>query len=352
MRYDPGVVRCLVALVALVGCSDDIPPDERIDAGGDAAVDAGPGAHRDAGPPPTDAGPARPADPPGAMDVDFVIGWAAIGFEDPDDPTVAPGFDIDEHVTLRADDPIGCRQIDYTAPARFGGAAGVDNQASRLLPPLLAMFEGLENIPQEFVEAVQSGRAAFMMRLAGVGSLVNDGRVDVLFYTGSLEGGGAPRLEPRVVGGETVDVIAPGQRFVLDPASLIDGDPRQPAIALRDSFIVDGLLHTGRGDFSWRIPRTTTGDTIVLEFGDTRGRGEVSEAGITNGLLGGRATIEQIIALARSAGIPDDERFSDDVLRTILQSYADIDVDPAERGCEALSIAAEFEASPCVIVGP
>jgi len=174
----------------------------------------------------------RPADPPGDDTIELVMSWARLPVEDPEG--VAPGFDLDGHVS-RLRDVTGCGHEDFVAPASLGGGDGVDNQ-------VVPVYDAVRSInpetdfDQDLANAVASGDAIILVRIEHVGDFANDGEIEVSIMTGRVAGGGAPRMVARTIEGVSYQVIAPGQRFEIDAASFVGGRPRA---IFQDPYIVD-----------------------------------------------------------------------------------------------------------------
>jgi hypothetical protein len=284
----------------------------------------------------------RPADPPGDETIELVVSWVRLPVEDPEG--AAPGFDLDGHVTL-AHDATGCGQADFVLPPTLGSGEGIDNQ----VVPVYAAVRSVNpeaDFDQDLANAVASGDAIILMRMAHVGDLVNDGEIEVSIMTGRVVGGGAPRMVAHTIEGTSHQVIAPGQRFEIDPTSFVGGRPRA---IFEDAYIVDGRLVTRGTSFSLRVPASMD-RVFVLDLRDLRVAGRVSMDGLELGVLGGYALTDDLVRGIQSA-LPPDDSISPELIRSVLETYADIDAD-GDAECEALSAALRLEATQATFVEP
>lgn len=330
-------MRAWWALVLLAsGCTGGVAGSTRGEAPGDD-------------PPAGSAADRRPSrDPAGNETHDFVIRWMRLGQEVA--PGVAPGFDLDAHVTLGRSDPVGCGHTDFSAPTHLGGHDGVDNQMSRLMEDVRAIEPDLDP-DAEIATAITDGDALVLVRLTGVGSLVDDGRVSVHVFLGALADGGAPALTAARVGGDSEMVLADGQRFVIDPGSLVDGDPSRPQIAFEDGYIANGRVHAGPAPMQLDLP-LSNGRVLDLEVRGTRLEMDVDPTGLRDAMFGGHVTADAVIRTIHSVE-PEDFPLSDDAVRGLLRSWTDID-DPAGdpdgfTRCDSVSIALVFEGAPAIV---
>ena len=317
-----------LALASLAACGPTTPRT-----GGDASPDA---SARDAGGG-RDAGPVRPADVRGdGVRYDYLIRVAAIADEEPD--RRAAGFDLDGFETSSTGDEVGCGYRDFTAPDRYGGARGVDNQGPAVLEVIRGLNDGVD-LNTDLRQAIRDGSAVLLLRLEEVGDFVDDGRVVLSFLTGSA-------CEPlRYEGADSL--LSPGQTFAADADALVDG---QPASVFGEAWIEDGLLHARDGNFSLRIPGSDPGELFVIELNGVRLRAEVSADALAQGVLGGHVETENVVAIIDSLGI--DPPPDPDLVMQIAQGYADLDLDGAPAECEALTLAVTVEAVDAVIAPP
>ena len=325
-----------IALFTLAACGGGGLGSSSADGGAeDGAARSGDGGAADAS-----FGPARPADPPGAETYDYVIGWIRLAEARGDE---AAGFDLDGHVTTRG--PVGapgCGKPDFTAPARFGGTAGVDNQ----LTPILGQIRELNpdvDLSADLMDSVLEGEIIVLLRLAEVGDLVDDGRVVVTLFVGRPAGGGVPATEEIEIAGETVTALAPDQAFVIDPeATYLDGDPSMPRYVFPDAYLREGRLYTAATNFSLRAP-ATEGREFALDF-RARVSGEVSPTRMENALIGGSSTVSELLSTVASLESPAIEEAGEETVRAIIEAQADIRMDETLPTCDALSLALELRA--------
>lgn len=316
------------ALLALMGmaCSDREGPPVEVDAGevdgggGDDAggvVDAGVDASEpsdggtDAGP--TDAGPLT------GDTYLYVIDVLDLGAEDPEG--IAPGFDLDGS-TARV-----CNQADYTSPAP-ASTPGIDNS----LGPVLAAGEEQFRVREALALNVSSGRLLVLARLRGVDDFENDPRVEVDVLFGVLPAGVAM---PTSSGGR----FDAGQTFDVDARSLdVDG---MTALSQLPGAIVDGRLTAGPGMLPLTVPFGT--ELVTLELGRVQMAFDVSESGLSNGVVGGALDVaDTIVALSDVEGLdPGQVEFA-------LEVFADLDPATANRECQSISVALVFDGTTAV----
>ena len=291
----------------------------------------------------TDAG-RRPADPPGDDTIDLVVSWTRLALEAPVGSGIVPGFDLDGVVTADHD-PTGCGHPDFVAPPFQGSGEGVDNQ----LVPLYAAVRAASpevDFDQDLANAVAAGDAIVLVRIAHVGDTTNDGEVEVSILTGSVAGGGRPRMMTRSIEGASEQVIAPDQRFVIDADALVGG---RPVVVFEDAYILEGRLVTRGTTFSLRIPGTM-GREFVLELRDLRLDAHVAPDGLELGVLGGYALREDL-ARGVSSALSSEDPVSPELVSSILTTYADIDLE-AGGDCEGVSAALRLEATRAVLLDP
>lgn len=341
--YTRSVRLWLLSLAVFVGslaCSEG-PVDSMRPT--DSSLDAGP---RDTAPPDTGAS-TRPADPPGDETYDYVVRIFMMG--DQTSPTEAPGFNLDGLVSTGAD-PAGCRQADWTAPDRYGGYVGVDNQLPLVLSALEdASPDGMPNdVDGRLAPQVDSGEIVILFRLSGVGSFENDGLVSLALLPGNWDGEAPPEKETISFRGEDRVVNRGGQVFRVDPAGIVDGDLDRPRTVFRDAWIEEGRLHTTATPFSIRL---SLRHEFVFEMDDGYAEGMVSPTGITDMVVGGSATKDEIFRLAATFDPSVVEEYQD-LARLVLDSLADIDADPEQPGCEAISLSLLTECVDAVLVAP
>jgi hypothetical protein len=315
----------VAALCALVGmaCSGREGPPAEVDAGADAgeAVDAGfdagtdAGGEEDAG---TDAGPID-AGPLTGDTYFYVLDVIDLGAEGPDG--IAPGFDLDGTT-----DEI-CRREDWTSPAPES-MPGIDNS----LGPILADGEEQFRVREALALNVSSGRLILLARLRGVDSFEDDPRVELDVLFGVLPDG---VFAPMLTGSRYV----PGQTFDLD-ARALDEDG-MTALSQLPASIVDGRLQAGPGTLPLTVPFGT--ELVTLELGQVRLAVDVSEEGLSNGVVGGALDVEDTIAV-----LSDVDGLDAELVRTALETFADLDPQVGRNDCRSISVALVFDATTAV----
>lgn len=314
----------------LAGCGDD-----------DGGTDAGP--RTDTGVPPNPPGPdtgvptpPTPPDPPGNMTYDYVVNALQIGQASPSNPDEAPGFDLDDHNTTSEADPVGCGWADFTAPARFGGGAGVDNQ----LGPLLEMISSLGldfDANGTIAENIAAGDLLLLIRVTGVGDLMNDGNVTVQFYLGELMPGTTPMLDGMMR-------LSGGQTFLVSPDSVMGGSLDMPRIQFSGAVIANGRLRGGPSLFSLNVPLGDMG-SLDLDVQQAQVGFDITATALSNGLVGGYVDVDDIVTALMNLML--DIMIPVETVRSILEGQADIDGD-GDTECEALSVGLVFDSVPAM----
>lgn len=317
----------LVLAAALVGCGDD-------DGGG--TTDSGPRTDTGVPTPPTPPGPdtgvpvpPTPPDPPGNETYDYVVNLLEIGQASASNPDEAPGYDLDDHNTQMESDPIGCGWTDFTAPAQFGGGAGVDNQ----LGPLLEMISSLGldfDANGTIAENIAMGDLLLLIRVTGVGDIENDGNVTVQFFLGQLAEGQTPMVDGMMR-------LSGGQTFLVDPASVM-GSLDSPRIQFSNAVIANGRLSGGPALFSLMVPLGDMGN-LDLDVQEAQVGFDITETSLSNGLVGGFVDVDDIVTAITNLML--DIMIPVETVRSILEGQADIDGN-GDTECEALSVGLVF----------
>lgn len=268
------------------------------------------------------------------------------------------GFDLDDHETLDADDPIGCGKID--------GAGGVDNQMGPLLEDLAALVEDYD-ANEALATAIADGTMLVLVRTIEPVALPDDDLVTAHFFFGF---DADADLENNFGGcGE----------FEIDPASLESpDDDRQPLVRYGTGEIVSSRFSGGPAAFQLTVPVAPDVriDIRAEETTITWRFGEVLRADLEEGVVGGYVFLEEVMRAMREAGFVDAD--NEALVLTVLSGQADIDaipaggtgvacavdadcgddqdcdvgqcVEPADH-CDSLSVGVAFTAVPARIVG-
>jgi len=238
-----------------------------------------------------------------------------ISFTREDPIGVAPGFDIDDKVSPPGDDA-SCGHGDFTSP---DGEPGVDNQLA-LITPLFDTV-GIGAVEGFVQAAVEEGGLLIMWHVEGIDDLVNDPEVTVTLRFGQ----GNPLLG-------TDGVLLSGQTFHPDPES--------PNLTIPSARIEDGVLITG--SFHAGLPIVVFEVLYILDMMDARMRAELTyDGGLTNGVLGGRVSIANLMEIAERAELESGGII--DAVTLILGGMGDMS--PDEDGeCQDLSAALTFSA--------
>lgn len=250
------------------------------------------------------ADPTQAYQAPGLPSTQLRVGTTLI-LERELEPGVSLGFDLDAHVSDRAD-PIGCRQGDFTSP---DGTIGVDNQIARLVPLIEAAGgAALTGLVQS---AINEGDMLVMIELIGVDSLTHDDDVTVRLTRG---------LGQPFVG--TDDRIEPWQTYDLDLEA-----PTSTASAT----IRDGVLEAGPLEFE--LPIYVFDFSFALQLVNARMRLTFGDDGSASVMFGGSVSIQGMLDIVENI---DGGQQLPPLIDTVGRQFADLE--PDENGvCQSLS---------------
>ncbi|MCB9594640.1 MAG: hypothetical protein H6719_18040 [Sandaracinaceae bacterium] len=322
-------MRALIAgSLLLIACG----PAVRVDGGAPPGIDASLDAAR----------PDAQADVEGTGEWTVLVRYARF----PELPTggsrLVPGMNLDGHVSASSADPIGCFFEDWVAPDRYVDVEGIDNQAPDIFTAVHAFNDG-RDVNADILASIVGGGALHVLRISRIGDPVDDGEVDVALFRVDLVD--APVYETVVLDGRSLELLAPGQTFRVQPDSLIEGRPRTvfPNGSLRG-----GRLFTEAGTFSLRIP-TAEGAVLVLELEGTRVSGRVGDGSLDDALLAGWVRREDVPASIGSLNL--DPPVDPETLDAIAGELVDIDSD-GDGTCDAISIGMEIQGVAANLVFP
>ncbi len=233
-----------------------------------------------------------------------------------DSAGVAPGFDLDGRVS-DGSDPEGCMQMDYVGPPPER-TRGIDNQVV-VLQPVVAAAAGVD-FDLLSKQAIASGFLTILVQLRGVDDFSDDDSVEVVLRHGEPSGG---TLELDAEGR-----LLPGQAFRFDRGS---------TQTLTGS-IVSGRLHAQADLLRVELP-VGVERTLALPMDRGNLRFTVSPSRLSMGVGGGSMHIEPLL----DALVSSIDGFPPDLVRSVLQSVADLDPDRAGR-CDSVSMAFRLEA--------
>ncbi len=241
------------------------------------------------------------------------IGFAARNGEMAGDFEVSDGIDLDGRMSDRTDID-SCRKSDFVAP---DGRPGIDNQFTYLFETVEDMAEEgtIEGIIQG---SINGGRLLLMIEVDDVQDWTNDDSVSVRVFNGV----GTPNLA-------SDGFIVPDQTFDIDPDSPINvGSGR----------IVDGVLETD--PFEVELPMAFFNVFFDLRLVDARVRANIGPEGVTDGVMGGAVTIDQILEIAAMADEMQEVQYGG-LLMGVLPGMADMV--RVDGRCTALSANLYFE---------
>ncbi|MBX3271020.1 MAG: hypothetical protein KF729_12215 [Sandaracinaceae bacterium] len=300
------------------------------------------GVTMDAAPPPDAARPDAQADVEGHEVWTLLVRYARFPEMPPTGSREVAGMDLDQRVTTSTSDALGCHVVDWVAPARYLATAGVDNQSPLILTAIRALNDAVD-FNADLLASFARGRALHAIRISRIGHPIDDGGVDVAVFR--VEPTAALALEPAVIDGRSLMLLAAGQTFRIHPESLIEGRPRTE---LRGASLRGGYLHTPGGSFSLRIP-ASDGGTLHIELSGLRIAGRASETRLEAGLMTGHVRREDVPATIESLNVepPVDTA----TVEAIAEQLADLDLD-SDGFCEGISIALEIDAVAATLVTP
>ncbi|MGZ3420979.1 MAG: hypothetical protein ACXVEE_24100 [Polyangiales bacterium] len=233
---------------------------------------------------------------------------------------VAPGFDLDNHVTTVPDDP-GCGKTDLVDPQ---GNPGIDNQLALLIPEIeKKVGNAIDGIIQG---AINDGRLLIAFDVQHLEDQTNDDCVDMKVELAQ----GKPSLG-------TDGVVEAWQTFDLRQTGQQTSFGRAGKITNRKFEI---------GPFPLRIPIAIFDVSFMVFIRDAHIRFTIDDDGNIEGLLGGGVSIDEIAeGVKNGAGvaplIPQ--------IKFIGEASADLGYDPVEGKCSLVSAALAFKARPAFI---
>jgi hypothetical protein len=230
---------------------------------------------------------------------------------------VAPGFDLDKHVSASPEQQ-SCGKVDLLGP---DGTPGIDNQLALLIPDIeKAVGNAIDGIIQG---AINDGRLLIAFDLKGVNSTATDRCVDLEVKLGE----GKPTLG-------TDGVVEAYQTFDLRK----QGQLLSPATGGR---IENGVFSIG--PFPLRIPIAIFDVSFTIYVRDALVRFKIDEDGNVEGLLGGGISIDEV-----ADGVKDGAGVARLIpqIKLVGSVSADLGRDPATEKCTLVSAALAFKARP------
>lgn len=238
---------------------------------------------------------------------------------------VAPGFDLDHHVSSKPEDQ-SCGKVDLTSP---DGTPGIDNQLALIVPEVEKQVgNAIDGIIQG---AINDGRLLIVFQQEHVdeATIVEGADDSCVDMTVSLAQG-----KPSV---GTDGVVEAYQTF----------DPKQDGQII--SHGQGGRIDKGTftiGPFPLRIPIAVFDVSFVVYVRDAVFRFTVDDQGNIQGLLGGGVSIDEIAeGVKNGAGVaplvPQ--------IKAIGNLFADLGYDTDAGTCSLVSAALAFKARPAFI---
>jgi hypothetical protein len=234
-----------------------------------------------------------------------------------EDGEVAPGFDLDAHVSSDTD-AIGCGHADHTSP---DGLPGVDNAFAGLIPVLDATeAQALEPIIQE---AIRQGLILLIVEMTDP-----DASDDACRSMRVLRGTGDPLLG-------TDGTLLGGQTLELDPESASEAVPA--TVTAAGTFYAEGI--------AFDLPIEIFDASLVLEVRGATVEVTELDDGTYTGVLGGGFPYQGVVDGLLETNIDGALK---DLLPTVMEGASDLDFD-GDGTCESLSVTLEVSALPAFL---
>ena len=246
-----------------------------------------------------------------------VVDQLAFPFADENGACV--GFDLDG-VVSDSKESDACGWEDYVSPE---GVAGIDNNLAVLTP----LFDSV-GLGQAFLylqDSIESSGFFLLFEVQGVDPELQDGPIDLVFHVGGGEG-----------------LIGTDGSLVAEQTLCIQND--SPALPADSSWVEDGWIHARFTELV--MPFVLFERVYEFRFLDARLKGKLNADGrVTNGIVGGTITLENLLELAENGGQNQGGLF--ETVQGILKPMGDM---PTENGaCTGLSSAFEFSSAPVYV---
>lgn len=199
--------------------------------------------------------------------------------------------------------------------------ANTSETCSGATPPVMA---GCTNLL--ISESITDGALLLLAEVTGLNSFTNDSEVFLQFFTATVDGDPA-------IGGD--GLVAPDQEFDMF------GEPF-PATPVAGQIFQGRARFALGADASLTIPVNIGDDSFDLQIRSPEVRMDLSADGMTNGVIGGILTVDDLVEAAGTFGGGIDET----TIRGILGMVADI-VDDTDA-CTAISAGLSLQGVPAV----
>ncbi|MFK7984550.1 MAG: hypothetical protein AB8I08_00840 [Sandaracinaceae bacterium] len=246
----------------------------------------------------------------------------------------AAGFNLDGMDVVESDTSGDCRGAaeDFVSTSE-PGATGVDNAFQRFVPAVESLLTAEECpggttdgcLDATLLRQIQLGELLLLLEVEGLDDYLFDDAVTVRLSLGDVAGGGAPM--------QAGDTVAAGQTFTVGRTL---GEPYA-------GDVFNGRLRIRADRFALSI---NTGDVpLEVVVRDAEVRFDISETGLSNGMIGGALLVTDIAAAAELAF-----EGGADIVGPIARGAADLDPSVADPTvCEAASVGITFEATSAVV---
>jgi len=267
------------------------------------------------GPPPSatcvEGDPLPPSDAPALSRRLILLDHLTFALEEP--TLVADGIDLDCRVS-DGHDELGCRQVDMVTA---GGAEGIDNQFTRLMPLLSAIAE--TDVVQLQLDASEAPTDLPVLVLDELA----DGTIEISLAQGSTTDGMPIRRD-------AAGQARPMQALSLNPSSLQwlgRATPEGSDLELRGGDLALPLHFPNNHAESVLVAVATSRVAVSLPLASTR-----------RGVFAGGVSIDEMMRISRLLGLGSTL----DLLQSIYESLADLAPD-ASGMCSDLSFGLSFD---------
>lgn len=231
---------------------------------------------------------------------------------------VTEGFDLDNY-TATPGDPKTCGHASLKSAT---GQTGIDNQFSAVLPAIDAQTNGA--LDGELQDAINGGMLLIGIELAHLDDPKNDGCVDLKFV--------------RLTGQPSI-----GTDKLLDPNQTFDTDRMGP-MSKGKGTIKNGVLTAGPMEVA--LPVRILDANFVLNVHNARMTMTLGNDNELTGVLGGGLLVDEVLTNLEKYAIGNDLK---KMLPDLLNSIADLDVDPMTMKCRQFSVAMTYTAKNAFI---
>jgi hypothetical protein len=238
-------------------------------------------------------------------------------FEREEPASVSRGFDLDG-ATSAGNDATGCGQQDFASP---DGTGGIDNQFALLLPIIEAA--GGSALPSLVQAAINEGDLLIVVTVNGMDDPVNDDDVEL------------------VIGRAIGTTLLGSNRFIL-PWQTFDLDTNEAITSIPGGVLQDGIVTAGVAALD--LPIFVFGFRFDITLHNAQVRGVMSGNQLTEVLVGGAVTLENVLEIAR--GAPGIQDRIPELIQSVGATLTDSTV---VSSCDAFSVSATMYTIPAFL---